>query len=129
MIDIRGLDKADVLCALYNASRPQGMGWLRAESGDMTPEQARKHLSLGDDHKRDFPTVVDRRERLYFDYLNGRVLKVDITDDTFEEHLYDRDLGRGAARAAIDNLKKRLSAPSPHASGDFAPGVGRSANG
>ena len=40
----------------------------------------------------------------YFDYLKGRVMKVDLSeDDGFEEWLYDRDNGEGAAQSALDN--------------------------
>ena len=37
-IDISGLDKADVLAALYNNSRPLGLGFLHATPEDMTHE-------------------------------------------------------------------------------------------
>lgn len=41
-----------------------------------------------------------------FDYLEGRVLKVNLSnDDGFEEWLYDRDNGNGAAQRAIDSIK------------------------
>lgn len=42
----------------------------------------------------------------YFDYLKGRVMKVDLSnDDCFEEWLYDRDNGNGAAQRAINQLR------------------------
>lgn len=42
----------------------------------------------------------------YFDYLYGRVMKVDLSsDDGFEERLYDRDNGKGAAQKVIDALR------------------------
>lgn len=53
MIDTRGLKKADVLAALYNASRPQGMGFLHYEPNPMTSEEAQVILDSGS---------------LYFDY-------------------------------------------------------------
>lgn len=42
----------------------------------------------------------------YFDYLYGRVMKVDLSsDESFEERLYDRDNGTGAAQRVIDRLR------------------------
>ena len=93
-IDISGLDKAEVLAALYNASCPQGLGFLNASPGDMSVEQARELLKQGD----------------YFDYLHGRVMKVCLRGDLLDPCLYDRDLGQGAAARAIAHLKKSVAA-------------------
>ena len=41
----------------------------------------------------------------YFDYLHGRVLKVDLSGDEFDERLYDRDCGKGAAQRAVDSIR------------------------
>lgn len=90
-ISIRGLDKAAVLAALYNASKQQGFG-LRNEAGkkDLTVDEARQY--------------VDGRDQLSFDYLRGRVMKVDITGNDLYPDLYDRDNGPGAAEAALAEL-------------------------
>lgn len=40
MVSIKGLSKPDVLAALYNRARPQGMGFLHYTPEDMTKEQA-----------------------------------------------------------------------------------------
>lgn len=93
-IDLRGLDKADVLAALYNRSRPQGLGFLQATSGDMTREEAAELL----------------KEHTYFDYLHGRVMKVNLAGDTFSPHLYDRDLGEGAAARAVASVRETVGA-------------------
>lgn len=90
MIDISGLSKPAVLAALYNASRPLGMEFLSYTPTNMTEQEAAAHLA-------DSP---------YFDYLNGRVMKISLKDDTsFAEHLYDRDNGSGAAQRVIDQLR------------------------
>lgn len=90
MIDIKGLNKAAVLAALYNASRPLGMGILHYTPDDMTSEQAEELL----------------KKHQYFDYLQGRVMKVNLeSDDGFEERLYDRDNGQGAAARAVDEIR------------------------
>lgn len=92
MIDIKGLDKAEVLKELYNNSIHQGLGFLNFNSKDMTLEEAKEIL----------------KQRTYFDYLNGRVMKVDLSsDDEFEEWLYDRDNGIGSAKRVIDELRGR----------------------
>jgi hypothetical protein len=90
MIDISGLDKGAVLAALYNASRPQGMGFLHYTPEDMTPEE-------GADFVRNYN---------YFDYLKGRVMKINLKTDELDPCLYDRDNGRGAAEAVIAKLRK-----------------------
>ena len=90
MIDIKGLSKAKVLAALYNSSKPLGMGFLQYIPDDMTESEAAKLLTEG----------------TYFDYLKGRVMKVDLSsDEKFEEYLYDRDNGVGAAQRAIDGIR------------------------
>lgn len=91
MIDISGLDKRKVLMALYDGARPQGLGFLHFSVGPMTEAEAESLLSK------------DR----YFDYVNGRVMKVDLTDDDqFDERLYDRDNGDGAAQRAVERIRK-----------------------
>lgn len=89
MLSIAGLDKADVLAALYNASKPQGMGFLHFDPSPMTTEEARVLLA----------------RTTYFDYLKGRVMKVDLSGEEFSPWGYDRDLGEGAAAAAIATIR------------------------
>lgn len=89
-IDISGMDKAEVLAALYNAARPLGMGFLQYKPGDMPIEEARKLLA-------DSP---------YFDYVHGRVMKIRLTSNTLNTRFYDRDNGTGAALRVIDALRR-----------------------
>lgn len=93
MIDISGLDKADVLAALYNGSRPQGLGVLHFDPQPMTVKEARSLVETG----------------TYFDYLKGRVLKVDISGDALDPRLYDRDLGEGAAERALSKCSRKAA--------------------
>lgn len=92
VIDITGKDKAAVLAALYNASRPLGMGILAYDPIPMTTEEAQALIG-----------GCDPNFALYFDYLKGRVMKVDLTDDTLNPALYDRDNGEGAALKALQD--------------------------
>jgi hypothetical protein len=91
MINIKGLNKAKVLAALYNASKPLGLGILQYDPKDMSEKEAAELL----------------KEQSYFDYLKGRVMKVDLSSDKeFDERLYDRDNGIGAAKEAINGILK-----------------------
>lgn len=89
-MNISKLNKADVLAALYNNSRPQGLGYIHFTPEAMTSEEAQGHL--------------DKNEHRYFDYLKGRVLKVDLSGDELYTDLYDRDNGQGAAEDALAGL-------------------------
>jgi hypothetical protein len=92
MIDIKGKNKAAVLAALYNASRPLGMGVMHFDPALMTVEEAVEIIL-------EIPPVA-----LSFDYLKGRVMKVNLSGDEFDPWLYDRDNGEGAAARALEGL-------------------------
>lgn len=89
-IDISGLPKGAVLAALYNASRVQGMGFLNAKPGAMTVSEAEG--------------ILNQTPDAYFDYLYGKIMKVDLSKDTLNPRLYDRDNGQGAALRALTPL-------------------------
>jgi len=88
-IDISKISKAKVLAGLYNASKPLGMGILHCDPTPMLEEEAVKLLSM----------------YTYFDYLKGRVMKVDLSKDTLDPYNYDCDNGEGAAQAVIEKIK------------------------
>lgn len=90
MIDISNVRSCDVLAALYNFSKPLGYGHLQYEEGDMTPEEAQR--------------LLDMKRSTYFDYLKGRVMKVDVAGPELDPRLYDRDNGPGAAQKALVSL-------------------------
>jgi len=87
-MDISKLSKAKVLAALYNGSKVQGMGIFQAKAGSMTEEEA-EHLL---------------KEQSYFDYLHGKVMKVDLSGDTLDTWLYNRDNGDGKAESIISSI-------------------------
>lgn len=94
-IDISKMDKAEVLAALYNNSKQQGMGLLNSMGREPLPvEQARELL----------------QKTTEFDYLAGRVMKVDLGGGTLDTWGYDRDNGDGAAERALATLQKQVSA-------------------
>jgi hypothetical protein len=86
-IDISKLDKSEVLAALYNNAQAQGLGVFQATAEPMTKEDAANLLISSEDK--------------YFDYVKGRVMKVDLSGDTLSIRLYDRDNGQGAAQQAL----------------------------
>lgn len=96
-IDISNLPKHEVLAALHNATRAIGMGVLQ-DAGPITP--AAVLADLGD------------REAGYFDYYRGRPIKSDLSGDSFDPRLFDRDAGDGAAAAAIERLRSSIRAAS-----------------
>lgn len=94
-VDIKGLDKGKVLQALFNASQQLGMGFLnKAGAVDMTYQDAAEIV----------------KQQLSFDYLRGRVMKIDLAGDTFDPYLYDRDNGQGKAYTVIQKLRQEILA-------------------
>lgn len=87
-ISLNGKDKVDVLIALYDNSKPQGMGILHYDPTPMRRSEAESLLE----------------KSTYFDYLKGRVMKVDLSGDSFDPSMYDRDNGQGAAEHALENI-------------------------
>ena len=81
-MNIAGMSKAKILVALHAASRPHGIGALRP-TPTITEAEA---LDAGE---------------TYFDYVRGRVMKVDLSGDELDLRLYDRDNGEGAGERAI----------------------------
>ena len=94
-MDISKYAKDDVLRVLYDNARTQGMGLFHYMPGNnMTKAEALECLKNG----------------TYFDYLKGRVMKVDLSKDELDTRLYNRDNGVDAAEKAIktlDNLKPK----------------------
>ena len=113
IISIHSLDKAAVLAALYNAAKPVGKGFESYDSTPMTVEQASSII-------RDTPS-------LYFEYIGGRVMKVDLSTDELDAWLFDRDNGEGTAARVIQSLKDQGSAMTAEISEIHRDGVTNSA--
>lgn len=93
MISLVGLDKAAVFAALYNGARAQGLGFLHYNPEVMTAEAARQRFGKAFGYFG------------YFDYVDGRVMKVDLSGDELDPWGYDRDNGHGAAEQIINALR------------------------
>lgn len=106
-LDISGIDKAELLAALYNSAHPLGFGFMRFKEGhQMTTAEAREIIDTGAN-----PDYAGARNGLYFDYLHGRVIKCRLDDDTMRPDLYDRDNGKGAAAKVVAKLRAAKVAP------------------
>lgn len=89
MVDIKGLDKARVLKALYDRGNTQGKGRFAKTNTTVTLEICK--------------AMVERSCR--FDNMFGLLLNVDLSRDDFDESVYDRIYGAGAAKRAVDSVK------------------------
>lgn len=99
LIDLKSMNKAEVLAKLYNASHPQGNGYLHPKAKrfwgffrDRDPDQS---MSV-----QEAQVLLDKGQT-YFDYLNGRVLKIDLSGDTLSPRLYNRDNGMNQAARVL----------------------------
>lgn len=92
-INITGLDRAAVLASLFNNSQQQGMGFLQPRGAQPLSIEEAAGILAANPHG-------------YFDYLHGRVLKVDLSGDDIDPWLYDRDNGQGALARAIDQVRQ-----------------------
>lgn len=117
-VNITGLSKAEVLAALFNASAPGGMGFLQAMHGPqvMSVEDAEELVGAGNTATPDYGGhTLPGRPELYFDYLYGRPLKLNLTnDDSFDPWGFDRDNGGdGSAQRVIDRLRETKDVNPP----------------
>lgn len=75
---------------IINNAKPQGMGFLRYTPEDMTVKEARELLV----------------HQGYFDYVKGRVMKVNLMKDKLDTTLYNRDNGYKSAERVLEALVK-----------------------
>ena len=90
-MNISGLDKAEVLVALWNASHQQGRGFLHDDSMGLLLDEARELLVA--------PGRVD--------HVKGRVMKIDLHPNEVWTDLYNRDNYEGAAEDVVLKLRER----------------------
>lgn len=102
-INIRGLDKAAVLVALFtHAQPPQGIAALHHSADDTLSIDEANELSA-------HPTNANpyTGQPYNIDYLKGRKLRSDLTYNEFDPTQYDLANGEGAAQRAIDSLREQ----------------------
>jgi hypothetical protein len=104
MIDVSDLKPEAVFAGLFNRSMSQGMARIHYQpKHTMTLEEAKEVLDL-------LRFTAQPDGAVYFDYYEGRVMKVLIGQRTIDERLYDRDNGQGAAETVIRALRTRPEA-------------------
>lgn len=110
-VDTTGLERAQVLCALVNHASPLGEGHLHPNArATMTYDDARATIDERRD-KRNAPFAFGfEQDRYYFEDVGGRLIRVDLSDETgFNPDLYDQGAGGyGAAEAVITRLRLRI---------------------
>lgn len=91
-INIKGLDKERLLRALWENMQPAAFFSSFAGMGALMPtynaEEAKEAIAQG-----------------YIDYLFGRCIKMDLSGDTIDSRLYDRDT-RTPAEAVVRAMRK-----------------------
>lgn len=92
-LPIDHLTKGEVLARLYNNAKPKGLGYLQGDQMTEVEGQA----------------LYDEQGP-YFDYLNGRVIKCDLSGDVLNTTLYDRDNdpAKDAILPGIDSIVNDL---------------------
>jgi|GEM_PF-2228415 len=80
--------KPKILAALYNNSKPLGMGIMHFDPTLMVEKEAERIL----------------KSQTYFDYLKGRVMKLDFATNQIDTCLYDRDNGDGSCERIINGI-------------------------
>ncbi len=94
MLDCKHLKKEDVLCALYNNSKPLGFGIHQFNAKNMTSKEAMDEFIKTNS----------------FDYLHGRVMKLKFsTYPLLDVRLYNRDNGENAAENIIKCLLQQTN--------------------
>ena len=87
-MDITGLSKAKVLAALFNSAKPLGLGFIHYKRDHVMDEKEAAELL---------------EEQTYFDYHEGRLMKVNLDTDELYTRGYNMDNGENAAENAIKN--------------------------
>lgn len=93
-MNIEGLSKPAVLQALYANAQVLGMGRLAARTEALSFSEAEALLEIN----------------TFFDYLHGRVMKIDLGTDEVWTALYNRDNGENAAENIIAKMREAKTA-------------------
>lgn len=104
LIPVHGIDKAELLVALFSAIKPYGIA-AHSYSGHetLTIDEAREILRS---HTAANPYLG---LPYHIDYLKGRALKIDLAGDEIDTSQYDRYNGAGTAVAVVEKLRRQLN--------------------
>ncbi|WP_340375719.1 hypothetical protein U5640_11610 [Streptomyces sp. SS7] len=116
-IDIAGLERADVLAALYNHTKPFGAAGQLVPFAleTLAPADAQVFINAAKQRNiREAPArdtvYVELDGTLSLDYLWGHSLKLAFDGDVVDATVYDIDNGAGLAARAIEHLRATGSA-------------------
>ncbi|MFA6527532.1 MAG: hypothetical protein WCT20_03865 [Candidatus Babeliales bacterium] len=90
-VNITGLPKEELAKALFRNARPLGMGFLAFKPNEELSDKEAHIIATS-----------------YADYVHGRLMKIDISGDTVNTRLYNRDNGQNAAEKVIETLRAKL---------------------
>ncbi len=91
-MNISNYSKAEVLATLFNAAKPLGLGRLHYRPDHiMSVQEAQAMLDSG---------------QTFFDYVEGRLMKVGLDKDELDTYEYNLDHGENAAENALKSLEK-----------------------
>ena len=92
-MDITGLDKKEVLRALFAAAQPFGYGFTHYNSNDtLTAQEVERYAKDG--------------FKFDIDYIKGRLMKINLSQNIVNTRAYNSDNGEMAAENAIAHLRK-----------------------
>jgi hypothetical protein len=49
--------------------------------------------------------ILSKSHDKYFDYLKGRVMKIDLSGEMMDTWLYDRDNGQGSVKMVLEDME------------------------
>lgn len=111
MLDIAGLDKARLLQVFYNRATPFNAGYIQYKPEPLSYERAQEmieRLLAGkgavDDHWHQ-----GYQGKLIFDYLIGRCMKINLSNDKFNCYAFDQTYGHGVSAVLIENVRAMVS--------------------
>ena len=96
-ISIKGLNKVEILISAYNTSKPLGAGFLDPNyNSNLTLEKAE---------------LLIQQSNGRLDYVQGRILKINLSSDHVDPRGYDRDNGQGAFAACVEAVRSGTPVP------------------
>ena len=106
MLSYDGIDEAELIHGLYHGTRSLG---LNAPAGIIDRLHGGHRVTV-ESVRADLAKFPSDEDRMRLDYYLGRPLKLclDLKAKTFEERLYDRDAGAGAAARVIEELRSKV---------------------
>lgn len=114
-INIAGIPKNELLAAFHNATTSRGLGMLH-DRGPITAEQAQAYIDKVNHPEAsgmlEHMARVQYKRPLYFDYVLGRPLKLDLSGDELDPRSFDRDTYPGASAEIVKTLRERFSLPA-----------------